>query len=71
MLKLGRYRHFKGKEYKVIGIAKHSETHEDFVVYETLYPNEVSALWVRPLNMFMEEVAVDGKKVPRFEYVGE
>lgn len=71
MLRLGRYRHYKGKEYRVIGVAKHAETHEDLVVYEALYDNEVSRLWVRPLTMFMEVVEVEGKSVPRFEYVGE
>lgn len=65
-LKLGKYRHYKGKEYEVIGIAKHSETLEDLVVYKTLYDNEASSLWVRPLKMFLEEVEVNGEKVPRF-----
>lgn len=69
-LKPGTYRHYKGKEYRVIGVAKHSETLEELVVYETLYDNEVSRLWVRPLEMFLENVEVDGKTVPRFEYVG-
>jgi cyclomaltodextrinase / maltogenic alpha-amylase / neopullulanase len=67
MLKLGEYRHYKGKEYEVFGIAKHSETLEDLVVYGALYGN--NDLWVRPLKMFVEEIEVDGKKVPRFEYV--
>lgn len=70
-LKLGKYRHYKGKEYQVIGVAKHSETQEDLVVYEALYDNEVSKLWVRPLKMFTEEIAVKEKKIPRFEYIGE
>jgi cyclomaltodextrinase / maltogenic alpha-amylase / neopullulanase len=68
-LKLGKYRHFKGKEYEVIGIAKHSETLEEMVVYRALYGEH--DLWVRPVNMFLEEVEKDDKKVPRFEYVGE
>lgn len=67
-LKLGRYKHYKGNEYQVIGTAKHSETLEDLVVYESLYENKLSRLWVRPLAMFLEDVEVDGKKVPRFEY---
>ena len=68
-MKLGKYRHFKGKLYKVIGVAKHSETLEEFVVYEALYENPVSKVWIRPKKMFLEIVEVDGKKVPRFEYV--
>lgn len=64
MLKLGKYRHYKGKEYEVIGIAKHSETLEESVVYRALYGNY--DLWVRPLKMFTEEVEVEGKRVPRF-----
>jgi hypothetical protein len=69
MLKLGRYRHFKGNEYEVIGIAKHSETLEEFVVYCALYGEK--DLWVRSLEMFIEDVEFEGKLVPRFEYIGE
>ncbi|MCX6763502.1 MAG: DUF1653 domain-containing protein [Candidatus Moranbacteria bacterium] len=69
MLKLGKYRHYKGNKYEVIGIAKHSETLEDLVVYRALYGE--NELWVRPVKMFFEEVEVDGKKIPRFEYIGE
>ena len=58
-METGIYKHYKGKEYRVIGIAKHSETLEDLVVYEALYENEVSKLWVRPLSMFEEEVEVE------------
>lgn len=69
-VRVGRYRHSKtGKEYRVIGVAKHSETLEDLVVYECLYNNPQSKLWVRPLSMFMEEVTINGKKVPRFEFI--
>ena len=68
-MRLGRYKHYKGKEYEVIGIAKHSETLEDLVVYKALY--DEGALWVRPIKMFEEEVEVDGQKVPRFKYLGE
>ena len=71
MLKLGKYKHYKGNEYKVLGVAKHSETLEELVVYETLYENKTSPLWVRPLKMFIEEVEIDGNKMPRFEYLGE
>lgn len=70
-MKLGKHRHYKGKEYKVLGVAKHSETLDEFVVYEALYDNPEGKLWVRPKTMFLEKVEVDGKKVPRFEYVGE
>lgn len=64
MLKLGKYKHYKGKEYDVIGVARHRETLEELVVYRALYGNH--ALWVRPLKMFLEEVEVNGKKTPRF-----
>jgi hypothetical protein len=67
-VKLGKYRHFKGKEYEVIGVAKHSETQEELVVYRALYGEH--QLWVRPLSMFEETVVVDGIKKPRFEFIG-
>jgi cyclomaltodextrinase len=71
-MKLGKYQHFKTKNfYRVIGIAKHSETEEDLVVYECLYENPKSRLWVRPKKMFLEKVLLNGKKVPRFKYIGE
>lgn len=60
----GRYRHYKGGEYEVIGTARHSETGELLVVYRCLYDND--SLWVRPLVMFMESVVVEGEVVPRF-----
>jgi hypothetical protein len=68
-IKLGRYRHFKGMEYEVIGVAKHSETLEPMVVYRALYGD--GALWVRPANMWNEVVERDGKVFQRFTYVGE
>lgn len=68
-IKLGKYKHYKGKEYEVIGIAKHSETLEEMVVYKTLYQNSESNLWVRPLKMFTEKIIVNGKKVERFKFV--
>ena len=64
----GRYRHYKGNEYEVIGVARHSETDDRVVVYRPLYGD--SGLWVRPLAMFLETVTVDGKPVPRFAYLG-
>ena len=67
MIKVEKYRHYKGKEYEVIGIAKHSETLEETVVYQALYGER--GVWVRPVKMFFEEVEVEGKKMPRFEYI--
>ena len=69
-IKLGLYRHHKGKLYNVTGGAKHSETLEDVVTYECLYENEISSTWVRPLYMFLETIEKDGREVPRFEYLG-
>jgi cyclomaltodextrinase len=70
-LKPGKYKHYKGKQYQVIGIARHSETLEELVVYKALYQPEGKNLWVRPFKMFMEDVEIDDKKMPRFEYLGE
>ena len=68
-IKKGRYRHFKGGEYRVIGIARHSETLEEMAVYEALYGE--GGLWVRPASMWNEEIERDGKKFKRFEFIGE
>lgn len=62
----GRYRHYKGNEYEVIGVARHSETEEPLVVYRTCYGQ--FDLWVRPAAMFLEQVVVDGRLVPRFAF---
>ena len=70
-LKLGRYRYYKGNEYNVLMVATHSETLEKYVVYEALYENKVSKLWVRPLKKFVEKVEKDGKLINRFEYIGK
>jgi cyclomaltodextrinase / maltogenic alpha-amylase / neopullulanase len=70
-LKLGKYKHYKGKEYEVVGIARHSETLEELVVYKALYQNDGENLWVRPLKMFIEEVEIEGKKMSRFEFLGK
>jgi len=70
-LKLGKYRHYKGATVEVIGIARHSETLEELVVYKHQVDDSKFgkiALWVRPKKMFMEKVVVKGKKVPRFKY---
>lgn len=66
---LGVYRHYKGKQYEVVGFAKHSETLEDMVIYKALYGE--GGTWVRPLFMWENPIEVDGKTVKRFEYVGE
>lgn len=72
MIKPGIYKHSKkGNEYRVIGTAKHSETLEDLVVYEALYDNDTSKLWVRPATMWEEMVEVNGEQVPRFVFVRE
>jgi hypothetical protein len=65
----GRYRHYKGNCYQVLGVARHSETEELLVVYRCLYGDH--SLWVRPLGMFTESVIVDGRTVPRFAWSGE
>ena len=68
-LKTGRYRHYKGRDYIILGVARHSETQEDMVVYRQDYGDQ--GLWVRPMGMFLETVEVDGKRVPRFQFVEE
>jgi hypothetical protein len=73
-IRLGKYKHYKGDNYEVIGTAKYSETLEDMVVYKALYDSPEfgnNALWIRPLQMFVEEVEIDGIKKPRFEYLGK
>ncbi|MDP3734448.1 MAG: DUF1653 domain-containing protein [Nanoarchaeota archaeon] len=71
-LKLGKYKHYKGNFYQVIGMGRHSETLEELVIYKALYDSEFgkNALWIRPKAMFLEEVTVNGTKVPRFLFVG-
>ena len=69
MIKPGRYRHFKGNEYEVIGTAKHSETLEEMIVYRALYGE--FGLWVRPASMWEETVERDGKTYQRFTYIGD
>lgn len=68
-IKLGKYRHFKGNEYEVIGIARHSETLEEMVVYRALYGD--AEIWVRPAEMWNETVERDGKAFQRFTYIDE
>ena len=68
-IKLGKYRHFKGMEYEVIALARHSETLEEMVVYRALYGE--GGVWVRPAAMWQESVTRDGVTQPRFTYIGE
>ncbi len=68
-LRPGRYRHYKGKDYEVVGVATHSETEESLVVYRTLYGD--FDLWVRPLDMFTGNVVLDGGLTPRFTFISE
>ena len=68
-LKKGKYRHFKGNEYEVIGLARHSETEEPMVVYRALYGE--GGLWVRPLSMWNEQVDREDYHGPRFSYIGD
>ena len=68
-IKIGRYRHFKGNEYEVLYLAKHSETLEPMVVYRALYGER--GVWVRPASMWNETVERDGKEYQRFTYIGE
>ena len=67
--KPGRYRHFKGKEYELLDLARHSETEEEMVVYRALYGDR--GVWVRPASMWDEEIVRDGRTVRRFTYIGE
>ncbi len=62
---IGRYRHYKGQEYEVLGVARHSETEEEFVVYRALYGER--RLWIRPAAMFMDTVMVAGRPYARFQ----
>ena len=65
---VGRYRHYKGKEYSVLGVVRHSESLEDLVLYRQEYGDH--GLWVRPKEMFFETVTIDGQDVPRFQHLG-
>ena len=68
-IKLGKYRHFKGNEYEVVAIAKHSETLEEMVVYKALYGD--GGYWVRPASMWNETLTREGKTFKRFEFLGK
>ncbi len=67
MVQPGRYRHYKGQEYEVLGVARHSETEEEYVIYRALYG--ARELWIRPAAMFLEPVIVDGHSCPRFQFL--
>jgi hypothetical protein len=72
-MKLGKYQHYKGKLYDVIGVAHHSETLEELVVYRALYKHAVygdNSLWTRPKSMFLEKIIINGKKISRFTPIG-
>jgi hypothetical protein len=68
-LRIGKYKHYKGNLYEVLGVAKHSETLEELVVYKALYQPEGENLWVRPLAMFTESVEINGTTVERFAFI--
>lgn len=65
-MELGLYKHYKGNIYEVIGVAKHSETLEELVVYKATYQKEGENLWVRPMTMFLETIVIDGEEKKRF-----
>jgi hypothetical protein len=67
-IRLGRYRHYKGGEYQVEGVVRHSETLEVMVLYRPLY--NASGFWVRPYAMFVEDIRYDGRRQPRFAFIG-
>jgi len=71
-MKLGKYKHYKSKLYEVVGIARHSETLKEMVIYRAFYDSEEfgkNALWARPKDMFFGKVIVGGKEIPRFEFL--
>jgi hypothetical protein len=68
-MELGLYKHYKGNMYEVLGVAKHSETLENMVVYKATYQPEGENLWVRPLKMFLETVIIEGVEKKRFEKI--
>lgn len=72
-LPLGKYQHYKGPEYELIGVGHHTETLEEMVIYRALYNSSEfgdQAIWVRPKTMFLEQVEWQGQKTPRFKYLG-
>jgi hypothetical protein len=79
-LRMGKYRHYKGNDYEVLGVVRHSEDESELVLYRPLYASSAKQksgdvtygdnLWVRPFDMFIEDVEVENKKLPRFKYIG-
>ncbi len=69
MIKPGIYEQYKGEKYKVLDVVVHSETLEKLVLYECMYENPVSQIWVRPLTMFKEDVEINGEVKPRFKFI--
>jgi len=72
-LKIGKYQHYKGNFYEVIGVGRHSETLDELVIYRALYDSKEfgkNAIWVRPKEMLLEKVIVNNKEVPRFKFIG-
>lgn len=73
-IRIGKYRHYKGNEYQIIGIGRNSDTFEKMVVYQGLYNSDEfgdKPIWVRPVSEFVESVEVDGQQIQRFTYLGE
>ena len=68
-LKLGLYKHFKGNDYQVLGLARNSETLDYMVIYKALYGD--FGTWVRPISMFLEKVMFEGEEIPRFKFIQE
>jgi hypothetical protein len=72
-IKIGKYEHYKGKQYEVLDVARHSETLEELVIYRALYDSEEfgsNALWARPKSIFLKKVNIDEKETCRFKYIG-
>jgi hypothetical protein len=71
LIKTGKYQHYKGKHYEVVGVVRHSETLEELVLYKALYETEFGkdSLWVRPKDMFFEKIMVSGQQVERFKFI--
>ncbi|MCU0825604.1 MAG: DUF1653 domain-containing protein [Leptospira sp.] len=72
-MKIGKHRHYKGKDYEVLGTVRHSETLEELVLYRALYDSPEfgkDTLWVRPKAMFLETVYINGEELPRFKFIG-
>ncbi len=68
-VKSGRYRHYKGNDYQVLDVVKHSETEQELVLYRPLYGESQDQKWVRPLEMFTEHIEISGISVPRFKFI--